>query len=555
MGMIALRVRAGFREPFEEIRVEKGATLADVADLFRARLPYRALAARVDFQVRELNKTVEAPADITFLDMRTNAANLIYQRSLSLLFLKAARDVLGRCGVFIENSLNKGFFTVIRGRSLSARDVAAIEERMRGLVAADLPYVKQRVDKETAYRFLAEDGYEERTRMLRQAKDVESVVFYSLDGFRDYFFGQMAPSTGYIERFELRKYRNGLLVRFPHYSRPDAIPPYADEKKLYRAFSEASAWSRLMGISVAADLNERVEGERCVEMIQLSEALHEKSVAGIADRVTREKKRVVLIAGPSSSGKTTFARRLCIQLKVNGLSPLCLGTDDYFLDRQDTPLDEHGEPNFEDLISLDLGLFNDNLNALLRGEAIDAPRYDFYLGKKVFGERSLRLMPGQPIVIEGIHGLNGQLTGGVDDAEKFRIYISPLTALNIDSHNRIPTTDVRLLRRMVRDHKFRGNGARNTIATWPKVRAGEDRNIFPFSDEADVLFNSAHTYELAVLKKYATPLLMEIREDEEEYSEAYRLLRFLQVFREIEDDSAIVNNSILREFIGGSIFV
>jgi uridine kinase len=310
-----------------------------------------------------------------------------------------------------------------------------------------------------------------------------------------------------------------------------------------------------MGISVAADLNEQIESGRSVEMIQLSEALHEKSIAYIADRIVREKKRVILIAGPSSSGKTTFARRLCIQLKVNGTDPLYLGTDDYFVERDASPTDEYGEKNYEDIEALDLELFNRNMNSLLKGETVDLPRYDFYLGKKVFGERFVKGDAGQPLVIEGIHGLNRLLTEGIDDAEKFKIYISPLTALNIDDHNRIPTTDVRLLRRIIRDSRSRGNGANKTISTWPKVRAGEDKNIFPFSGEADVLFNSAHIYELSVLKKYAAPLLAEIGENEEEYSEAYRLRRFLEFFAVIEDDSAIVNNSILREFIGGSIFL
>jgi uridine kinase len=364
----------------------------------------------------------------------------------------------------------------------------------------------------------------------------------------------MLPSTGYVEHFELKAYRNGVLLRFPHASKPDEIPPYTDEKKLYEAFGEANQWGKLLGISLAADLNERSAGAGAVEMIQLSEALHEKSVAGIADMIAKEKKRLILIAGPSSSGKTTFARRLCIQLKVIGLDPLYLGTDDYFVDREDCPLNEFGEKNFEDITSLDLELFNDHMNALLGGETVDIPRYDFIEGRKRFGERVTKSKQGQPIVIEGIHGLNKRLTGGIDDREKFKIYISPLTALNIDEHNRIPTTDVRLLRRITRDARVRGNNAKKTISTWPAVRAGEDKNIFPFSGEADVLFNSAHIYELAVLKKYVMPLLGAITEDEEEYSEAYRLKRFMQFFKTIEDDGAIVNNSIVREFIGGSIF-
>ncbi|MDR1136151.1 MAG: nucleoside kinase [Clostridiales Family XIII bacterium] len=550
-----IRVRTEPRAKFTEVAVENGITFAELLAGYQDSLPYRILAVKADHQVRELNKTIDKPMDVTFLDMRSNAANLIYQRSLSFIYTKAVYDVLGDVGVSIGNSLNKGLYTVIHKSPLNADEINAVEIRMREVVSADIPFIKQTVSKPEAYELLNEDGRRDKRRMLESASDIEKVVFYSLDGFRSYFYGQMAPSTGYIEYFELRKYKNGVLLRFPHYSRPDQIPPYVDEKRLYEAFSEATQWGKLTGISVAADLNSVIESGRCTEMIQLSEALHEKSIAYIADRIAQEKKRIILVAGPSSSGKTTFARRLCIQLKVNGLTPLYMGTDDYFIDRVNCPLDEYGEPNFEDLIALDLDLFNGNMNALLSGEAVDIPRYDFYLGKKVFGERVMKCKAGQPIVIEGIHGLNDKLTEGIDDAEKFRIYISPLTALNIDDQNRIPTTDMRFLRRMIRDYQFRGNAAKSTINIWPKVRAGEDKNIFPFSGAADVLFNSAHIYEISVLKKYAAPLLDEIGEDCDEYSEAVRLKKLLQFFKTIEDDSAIVNNSILREFIGGSIFV
>ncbi|MDR1247115.1 MAG: nucleoside kinase [Clostridiales Family XIII bacterium] len=552
---IKIRLRPNPRAPFAGTAVKKGIRLSELANGFREELPYRILAAKVNNQIRELNKTVDEPSDVTLLDMRVNAVNLMYQRSLSLLYLKAIRDVFGKVDVFLGNSLNKGIYTLIRRNDkTSDKEIKAVESRMRELVRSDIPFVKEIVDRDTALAHMREDGNEGKIRLLENAADFEWVAFYSLDGFRNYFYGQMLPSTGYVEHFELRAYRNGVLLRFPHPSKPNDIPAYSDEKKLYEAFGEANQWGKLLGISMAADLNERVARDRAVEMIQLSEALHEKSIAFIADRIAKEKKHLILIAGPSSSGKTTFARRLCIQLKVIGREPLYLGTDDYFIDRDDCSLNELGEKNFEDISALDLKLFNDHMNALLRGETVDVPRYDFIEGKKHFGERLTRGKPGQPIVIEGIHGLNKELTGGIDDNEKFRIYISPLTALNIDEHNRIPTTDVRLLRRIIRDSRTRGNNAKKTIATWPSVRAGEDKNIFPFSGEADVLFNSAHIYELAVLKKYVMPLLGVITENEEEYSEAYRLKRFLQFFKVIEEDDAIVNNSILREFIGGSIF-
>ena len=391
--------------------------------------------------------------------------------------------------------------------------------------------------------------------MLSESLKLKKVKFYSLEGCRDFFYGFMAPSTGYIEHFQLMKYRRGVLLRFPHPSAPDTMPPYVDEKKMYQAFGEQTKWDRLLGVSYVADLNEKIENGQYKELIQLSEALHEKKIAQIADMIKKQHKRIVLIAGPSSSGKTTFARRLCIQLKVNGLDPLYLGTDDYFVEREETPLDEHGEKDYENLQALDIQLFNDNMNALLEGREVDLPSFDFLTGHKVYGGRRTMIRKDQPVVIEGIHALNEDLTPYISKEEKFKIYISPLTQLNIDAHNRIPTTDERMLRRMVRDNLYRGHNAQSTIASWPKVRAGEDKNIFPYSGEADVLFNSYHVYEIAVLKKYAEPLLSRITPDEPEYAEAVRMLKFLRFFRTIEDDHIIAGNSIIREFIGGSIFV
>ena len=396
---------------------------------------------------------------------------------------------------------------------------------------------------------------EEKQRILSEDLKLEHVRFYTLDGYRDFFYSLMVPSTGYLKFFELRKYRKGMLMRFPHQTMPDQIPEFKEENQLYRTFAEQKIWDELLGIHYVSDLNEKIEADDYMNLMLLSEALHEKKISQIADDIKKQKKRIILIAGPSSSGKTTFARRLCIQLRVNGLSPLYMGTDDYFVERADTPLDEYGEPDFENLRSLDINLFNSDMNGLLSGKEVDLPTFDFMTGTKIFGKRKTSINPDQPIVIEGIHALNDDLTPFIPQDQKYKIYISPLTQLNIDPHNRVPTTDERMLRRMVRDSQFRGHDAKSTIANWHKVRAAEDRNIFPYTDEADVLFNSYHVYEIALLKKYAKPLLEKITPKDDEYAEAKRLLKFLEFFREIDNDEVIVNNSIIREFIGGSIFV
>lgn len=551
---LIIQLITGPRELPVERMVKRGTTIESLVSEYK-NLPYTVLAAKVDNKVSELTKKIESSCTIEFLDMRNQAANLIYQRSVSLLYLKAVNDVLGKVPVIIENSLNKGLYTEVKaGRPLTDKDVKAINQRMHQLVLEDAPFEKEIMVRDDAMKVLLEDGHKEKVRMLERS-EVDLVPFYSIGGLRNFFYGQMVPSARYVKYFELRKYRRGVLLRFPHPSEPERIPEFIDEVLLYKVFGETKKWDRLMGISYVGDLNEKIESGEYKEIIQISEALHEKKIAQIADMITKQKKRIVLISGPSSSGKTTFARRLSIQLRVNGLEPLYLGTDDYFVERSQTPKDEHGEPNFEDITALDLELFNRDMNALLSGSEVDIPTFDFLNGTKVFGKRITRAKKGQPIIIEGIHGLNRQLTAGIADEEKFKIYISPLTQLNIDEHNRIPTTDARMLRRMVRDYQFRGHSAQSTINAWPKVRKGEDKNIFPFNGEADVFFNSVHVYELAVLKKYAEPLLRNITREEPEYSEAVRMLKFLQFFKTIEDDSIIVNNSIIREFIGGSIFV
>lgn len=551
-----IQLKKELRGEFQEITIEKGISIEELYKTMEKELPYTVLAAKVNNKPVTLAYKIHRDCHIEFLDMRTQVANLIYQNSLTLIYLKAVYDVLGDFEVDIENSLNKGLFTEIKSDvPVTAAQVRAIEKRMHEIVVKNLPLERIELTKEEAEDFFIQSGRGGKIALLEENPYMKKIPFYSLDGYMDFFYGLMAPSTEYIKYFQLMKYRRGVLLRFPHPSNPNVIPEYVDEKALYKTFGEEKRWGKLMEINYVSDLNRRIDEGKIKELIQISEALHESKIVEVAEMITKQKKRIILIAGPSSSGKTTFAQRLCIQLRVHGLKPLYLGTDDYFLEREQTPLDEYGEKDYENLSAVDIDLFNDNMNDLLAGKEVDLPIFNFLTGHKEFGKRKTRIKGSQPIVIEGIHALNEALTPKIAEEEKFKIYISPLIQLNIDNHNRIITTDHRMLRRMVRDFKYRGYSAQNTINTWPKVRAGEDKNIFPFSNRADVVFNSVHLYEISVLKKYAKPLLEEITRDEPEYADAHRLLDFLRFFRTVDDDSAIANNSIIREFIGGSVFV
>ncbi len=477
----------------------------------------------------------------------------MYEHGLCHLFLAAVQKILGNIPVEIQNSLNKGLYIdLFPDQDLTENQVNQVASEMDSMVKEDIPFVYEEISTEKALKGLEKKGLREKRRILQNQGNLDRVGVYRLGDYENYFYGPMVPSTGYLKLFELRKYKKGVLLRFPTMTDPGILPPYEDQAKMYQAFAREKKWQDIMEISYVSDLNDKIKEGTIGEIIQLEEALHEKEISLMAEEIRQKNKRIILIAGPSSSGKTTFARRLCIHLRVLGLKPLYLGTDDYFIDRKYTPLDENGEKDFESLRALDLELFNRDMNGLLRGETVDLPQYDFIEGKKKFGFRRTRIEPHQPVVIEGIHGLNGKLTEQIVEEEKYKIYISPLTQLSLDRHNRISTTDARMLRRMATDYKYRGYSAAETILAWPKVRRGEDVNIFPYNGYADAFFNSAYVYEISVLKAHVAPLLEAIGPEEETYSEAKRMLDFLRFFETMdrEDSQVIVNHSILREFIG-----
>ena len=536
------------------LEVPKNTTIAEL--LQEVNTEQRIYAALINHKHVHFSECVHDQDVVQLQDIRASYGNTCYQSTLTLLYLKAIHDVMGKnVTVTIANSLSKGLFTVIHAGNVTDDLAKEIEKHMHELVEENIEITEEYVDHDTAIELLKDAKDKKSVDLLNTASDLKHVYVITLADEKMMTFVHALPSTSYIPFFEVRRYRNGLLLRFPHPNFPDQIPPYEEQKLLYDAFSEETQWEKLLKVSFASDLNRMIEKKESKDLIMLSEALHEKKIAMIAEQIQSAKKRIILIAGPSSSGKTTFAKRLCIQLKVIGLNPLYLGTDDYFVNRDEMIPDENGKYDFEALEAVDLNLFETQMNALLHGEKVDLPEFDFITGKKVFGKRITSIDASQPIVIEGIHGLNPQLTEGIDDSEKFKIYISPLTQINLDAHHRIPTTDARMLRRMVRDNRTRGRDGAVTISSWPSVRHGEEKYIFPFNKEADVFFNSQCVYELAVLKKYATPLLEKVQPDQAEYAEAQRMLQFLSCFESIDNDSIIANNSIIREFIGGSILV
>jgi len=525
-------------------------SVEQVLNTVKDQMPYPIYLCKLDNIYRGLGHDIHHDCHIEFLDIREQASWLVYQNSLTLLLLKAVHDLFGKdVQVTINNSLNKGLY--IRSTiECNKENLKRIEDYMVELVKKDLPIVKEYLSVIDAKKLALELNQKETYKLLDSAKSLKNVEIYSLINEIQIFYSILVPHTSYLDKFELREYKGGMLLRYPHPNNPLEIPPYVDQTILYNAFKETSNWGKLMGVHYVDSLNEITNKEDVEELFLIQEALHEKTISDIADQIAKLKKRIVLICGPSSSGKTTFAKRLCIQLRVNGIKPLYLGTDDYFVEREETPLDENGEKDYESIKAVDTKLFISDLQNLLDGKTVDLPYFDFVKGGKIFGTRLTKINKNQVIVIEGIHALNKTLTNGIDDKEKYKIYISPFSPVSIDRHNRIPSTDARMLRRLVRDYQFRNRPANTTLNDWIKVRAGEEKNIFPFSDEADFFFNSNSLYELAILKKYAEPLLNQIKRSEPEYAEAQRLLSFLRFIDSIDDTSKIPANSILREFIG-----
>jgi len=512
------------------------------------------VAALVNGDLRELTWPVIRDVEVMPLSMATGDGMRIYRRSLCFLLLVAAQELFSRVRIIIDHSLTLGglFCRVAQREPFNQGELARLEERMREIVASDEPITRQEFPLAQAVEFFREQGYEDKVRLLGYRRE-DSLPIYTLRGVHDYFYGYMVPSIGYLHHFALHYYPPGFILRFPARYQPTELPPFRDFPRLATVFQEYGQWVEAMVVGSLAALNQAVERGRIREVILVAEALQEWCVADIAKEIAsqRDRVRLVLIAGPSSSGKTTFAKRLAIQLLANGMRPLALSLDDYFLNREETPRDARGEYDFESLGALDLELFNHQLRELMAGREVTLPRYDFLTGQRRPGP-TLAIGPQHIILAEGIHGLNPDLVPAIPQERIYRIYISALTQLNLDWHNRIPTTDTRLLRRIVRDARERGASARETIGRWEKVVHGEFRNIFPYQENADVMFNSALVYELAVMKRFAEPLLRQIDPGSVEYVEARRLLAFLEWFLPCGAE-LVPDNSILREFIGGSI--
>ena len=535
-------------------KVEIGSTLFDVFSAFDLKMTHGPVSARVNNKVEGMHYRVYNSKDVEFLDMTSSSGSRAYTRTLFFVLCKAVQDIYPATDVVIDIPVSNGFYVDIRlGRPVVDEDVNIIRRRMQEIIDARMPIRRFTVPTEEAVALFQEKGDVEKVKLLKTSGAIYT-TYYKIGDYVDYYYGTLLTNTSQLYLFGLEKYYDGMLLRIPSLKNPDVLGEMTRQDKMFEIFKEHHRWQSILGIRTVGDFNRAIDANYSTGIINISEALQEKKIAKIAEEIaSRKGVKLVLLAGPSSSGKTTSCKRLSIQLAVNGLKPLQISLDDYFVDREKTPKDASGEYDYESIYALDLDLINEQFNALFRGEEVELPKYDFQSGKSKKSGNKLKMNDNNVLVVEGIHALNPELTAHIPQEQIFRVYASALTTILLDNHNYIPTTDNRLLRRIIRDYKYRGVSAQETIHRWPSVRAGENKWIFPFQENADAMLNTAMLYELAVIKTQAEPLLQQVPENCEEYAEAYRLLKFLKYFKGIPYNN-LPPTSLLREFLGGSSF-
>ena len=536
------------------VNVNIGSTLSDVLNEINLKMPYGPVCAKVNNKVEGLHYRLYHKKDVEFLDMTSGSGSRNYTRSVFFVLCKAVKDIWPKSHVVIDIPVSNGYYCDLRiGRPVTEEDVAKVKARMDEIIAAAMPIRRHESVTEKAIKLFSDLGDTAKVKLLQTTGRLYT-TYYEIDGYYDFYYGSLLTNTKQIYLYGLDKYYDGMLLRIPTQKDPSILPEMIRQDKLFEIFKEHHHWQDVMEIRTVGDFNNAVDTDHSIDLINISEALQEKKIAHIADEIAKRKGvKLILLAGPSSSGKTTTCKRLSIQLIANGLRPLQISLDDYFVDRELSPRDEKGDYDFESIHALNLKLINEQFNALFHGEEVELPRYDFPTGKSVKSGNKLKMEDNNVLVVEGIHALNPELTAQIPEELKYRVYVSALTTILLDDHNYIPTTDNRLLRRIIRDYKYRGVDARETIRRWPSVRAGENKWIFPFQENADVMFNSAMLFELAVIKQQAEPLLEQVPENCPEYSEAYRLLKFLKYIKPIPNTD-IPPTSLLREFLGGSSF-
>ena len=535
-------------------KVEIGSTLFDIFSAFDLKMTHGPVSARVNNKVEGMHYRVYNSKDVEFLDMTSSSGSRAYTRTLFFVLCKAVQDIYPATDVVIDIPVSNGFYVDIRlGRPVVDEDVNIIRRRMQEIIDARMPIRRFTVPTEEAVALFQEKGDVEKVKLLKTSGSIYT-TYYKIGDYVDYYYGTLLTNTSQLYLFGLEKYYDGMLLRIPSLKNPDVLGEMTRQDKMFEIFKEHHRWQSILGIRTVGDFNQAIDANHSTDIINISEALQEKKIAKIAEEIaSRKGVKLVLLAGPSSSGKTTSCKRLSIQLAVNGLKPLQISLDDYFVDREKTPKDASGEYDYESIYALDLDLINEQFNALFRGEEVELPKYDFQSGKSKKSGNKLKMNDNNVLVVEGIHALNPELTAHIPQEQIFRVYASALTTILLDNHNYIPTTDNRLLRRIIRDYKYRGVSAQETIHRWPSVRAGENKWIFPFQENADAMLNTAMLYELAVIKMQAEPLLQQVPENCEEYAEAYRLLKFLKYFKGIPYNN-LPPTSLLREFLGGSSF-